>query len=109
MSRTVKVYLIVLALLLLVTVGSCSALVMTGADQSYPAIEALYWGLLVIPLTSMFTGAVIGTVIAAVLLGVLRIIRGRHVADPAKFLMWCIAIVTAFGLLGNYLDFFGLR
>lgn len=98
-----------LAVFALATFGSCSTLVVTGADEFYPAIGAIYWGLLAIPFISMITGALFGGFVAVLLLGVLRLVRGRNVTDPPRYAMWCIAAATAVSLFVSYLDFFGLR
>ena len=71
--------------------------------------EAIYWSVVAIPLISLITGLIAGTLIGLILWGIFRLIRGRNFSvKPVKFCIWGTAVVTLMQLLTQYLRFFGV-
>ena len=108
MPRPLLIFLVAVVALVLLTVASCTFLVTSGADESSTAFK-IYWAILAIPLESLVTGAILGSIVGLVVLGALRIIKGSvYPVNHTKLFGWSIGICVVIYLLRSYISFFGI-
>ncbi|MCY4575442.1 MAG: hypothetical protein OXC55_02365 [Chloroflexi bacterium] len=107
MPRPLLIFIVAVVAFVLVTVASCTFLVTSGADESSTAFK-IYWAILAIPLESLVTGAILGSIVGLVVLAAMKVIKGSaYSVNHAKLFGWSIGVCVVIYLLRSYVNFFG--